>query len=503
MSVNEKKSIGISISDRNIEVLELVKKGDDFDISHIGRKEFSFNIVESGRVINPKLLKSSLLSCLDDASIIIKETSNINFAIPEAQIYTHVFKTELKNKDEKSIVENELLNIIPLQRKNLLFKYKKNKINHSSNQFDFLSISIDKKVFSEWINFFKSSGIKINNFYLESLASFYGLFLDSPEAPCVLLDIGSRTSNLSVFMNKELKYSYAIRIGGDYFTKKISEGLKINLEKAEELKFNYGLRHPANKSYNEIFLKALEHLKIEVQRNLDYFKKTYLDNNNTIGNLFLLGGSSKILGIKDYFEYLDIFENVKIGEAFVDLDGKTEFIEALGLAMSFFSSKEKDFVFKLGEGKRKLNISSDIKKNIKNKLIRGETSKFLEVSPLISLFLKYFLVFCLSFLFFFLITTSFSNNNKTPENNIQELELSVPEIIEPEIEEIKVNKIRIRSTVSFLNIREGAGTNYAVIGKAKANEEYILLLEEGDWQKIELKDKLWGWVNKNFTEIIE
>ncbi len=109
----------------------------------------------------------------------------------------------------------------------------------------------------------------------------------------------------------------------------------------------------------------------------------------------------------------------------------------------------------------------------------------------------------MSFLFFFLITTSFSNNNKISENNIQELELSVPEIIEPEIEEIKVNKIRIRSTVSFLNIREGAGTNYAVIGKAKANEEYILLLEEGDWQKIELKDKLWGWVNKNFTEIIE
>ena len=461
MSVNEQKSIGISISDRSIEVLELVKKGDDFDISHIGRKEFPDKIVESGRVINPKFLKSSLLSCLDDASIIIKEASNINFAIPEAQIYTHVFKTELKNKDEKSIVENELLNIIPLQRKNLLFKYKKNKINHSSNQFDFLSISIDKKVFSEWINFFKSSGIKINNFYLESLASFHGLFLDSPEAPCVLLDIGSRTSNLSVFMNKELKYSYAIRIGGDYFTKKISEGLKINLEKAEELKFNYGLRHPANKSYNEIFLKALEHLKIEVQRNLDYFKKTYLDNNNTIGNLFLLGGSSKILGIKDYFEYLDIFENVKIGEAFVDLDGKLEYVESLGLAMSFFVSKEESLVFKIGEKNKKIKTSNNFKK-------------------------------------YFLLKNKKSVSNNTFKKDIE----NIPEIIEeePEVEKIK---IKIKSNVSLLNIREGAGTNYAVVGKAKANEEYILLLEEGDWQKIELENKLWGWVNKNFTEIIE
>ena len=524
MSVNEKKSIGISISDRSIEVLELVKKDDNFDISHIGRKEFSADIVESGMVVNPKLLKSLLLDVFKESVIIVEKYDNVNFAIPEAQVYTHIFEAELKNQDEENLVEEELLDVVPLKKKDLLFKYKKNKINHKAGLYEFLALSVDRNVFLEWTDFFKSLGIKVNNFHFESLASFYGLFLDLPKNTCALLDMGARTSNLSIFVNQKLKYSYGIRIGGEYFTKKISEGLKISFEKAEELKFNYGLTHPANKLYNEAFLKALEHLKIEIQRNVDYFKKNYSDDDSPVGELYLLGGSSKILGIKDYFEHLSIFENIKIGEPFVDLNGKTEFIEALGLAMSFFSLKEKDFVFKLGEEKKKIKINNNFKnffnfdlkitsKKKKDPIISH--SKTLESKTSLDLFspekrklflksfLKYFLVFCLSFLFFFLVTTSFSNNNKIPEDNIQEPELFAPVIVEPEIEEKKVNKIKIKDIVDALNIREGAGTNYSVVGKASPGEEYVLLLEEGDWQKIELENKLWGWVHGAYTEKIE
>lgn len=515
MSVNEKKSIGISISDRSIEVLGFVKKEESFDVCNLGRKKFPSGIVESGRIIDFKFLKSVLLGVLKEASLVVTKEDNINFALPEAQIYTHVFKTGLNNKDEKKIVEEELLRVVPLKKKDLLFKYKKNKINNNVSIFEFLSLSIDRKVFLEWSDFFKSAGIKINNFYFEPLALFHGLFLDLPKEPLVLLDMGSRTSNLSIFINQELKYSYGIRIGGEYFTKKIAEKLKISLEKAEELKFNYGLRHPVNKLYNETFLKSLEHLKIEFKRNLKYFKANYLSEGDEINDLYLVGGSSKVLGIKDYFEHLDIFKNIKIGEPFVSLDGKTEFTEALGLAMSFFSHQEENFVFRLGEEKKSKNVKKNIKKSFsfswpqkdfsrtKTPAVTGRAA--LEKRKLLlKSFLKYFLVFCLSFLFFFLVTTSFNNHNhndKVPEINNSEPVLVVPEITEPK-PEVKINKIKVRDTVSLLNIREGAGTNYAVVGKAKGGEEYILLAEDGDWQKIELPNKLWGWVHSAFTEKI-
>jgi len=493
MYLKEKKSIGISISDRSIEILELVKEANNFDIAHLSRKEFSKGIVEAGRIINSKILKTILWSCLKDASISVKDVDNISFAIPEIHTYTHVFRPELENKDERKLVEEELLNIIPLKKKDLFFKYKKNKIN--SSQFEFLTLSVDKNIFLEWLNFFKSSGLEVNSFYFEPIASFYGLFLDLPSEFSVLLDMGSRTSNLSVFINKELKYSYGIRIGGEYFTKKIADGLKISLEKAEELKFNYGLKHPANKLYNDIFLKALEHLKIEIQRNLNYFKETYLNNNELNANLYLLGGSSKILGLKDYFEYLDFFNSVNIGEPFVNLDGKREYIEALGLAISFFVSEEEDFTFQIGEKRKKIKIKFNFKKyfSFKNKIYKN--------------IIKYYKIFFLIIIFSFFILFSFLNNNeeKVLDNVKEESEKIIPvkKEVEKKEKEEELKKIRIKSTVSLLNIREGAGIKYSVVGKARANEEYILLTEEGDWQKIELKDKLWGWVNKNFTEIIE
>ena len=488
MNLKEKKSIGISISDRSVEILELSFKGDVFNLSALARQEFSSGIVEFGRIVDYKTLKNIFFETLNLASINLKSDLIFNFALPEAQTYVHIFRDNLKNKKEENFVFNELISTIPIEKKYLLFRYQKNKIN--PNFFEFLTFSIDKRVFLEWNNFFRNVGIKIDNFSFEPLALAYGLFLELPKSPFVLLDMGSRTSSLSIFLNQKLKYSYGIRVGGEYLTKKIAEGLKIDISKADELKFNYGLNHPDNILYNSIVQKTLEHLKIETERNIKYFKKNYLNKDEKF-DLYLLGGSAQLLGIKDYFKKINYFKNIEIGSPSIDLGEKIEFIESLGLALLSFHIKNRDLII-TNKKKEKIKFNFNIKKIF---------SKSLKIK----IFLKYFLIALLGFsILFFSFYLFHGQKEKKIETQIKNNSLNnlkVPDLkSELKKEEIKIDKVRIKNIGTSLNIREGAGTNFKVVGKANPGEEYKLLSEEGDWQKIELENKLWGWVFNKYTD---
>ena len=57
---------------------------------------------------------------------------------------------------------------------------------------------------------------------------------------------------------------------------------------------------------------------------------------------------------------------------------------------------------------------------------------------------------------------------------------------------------RVRIKVMRLNIRKGPGTNHAVIGTAKRDEEYNLLQETGIWGEIDTDQ----WVHLEYTETI-
>ena len=89
-----------------------------------------------------------------------------------------------------------------------------------------------------------------------------------------LIDIGAETTTLSVFENGSLISLYTFSIGGEDFTNDLALGLKIPLEKAEEIKLgNLSEEYPKKKideiteaRMNDIFELIENHLK-KIKRN--------------------------------------------------------------------------------------------------------------------------------------------------------------------------------------------------------------------------------------------
>ncbi len=85
------------------------------------------------------------------------------------------------------------------------------------------------------------AGININGLVLQAMAnSEVILSPDERDLGVFLIDIGSGTTEIALFQHGKLQKLAVIPIGGDHITTDLAAGLRINHNKAEELKKEYG-----------------------------------------------------------------------------------------------------------------------------------------------------------------------------------------------------------------------------------------------------------------------
>ncbi|WPD23203.1 MAG: cell division protein FtsA [Candidatus Electrothrix aestuarii] len=85
------------------------------------------------------------------------------------------------------------------------------------------------------------AGLNVAEVVLESVASARAVLTqDEMELGVALLDIGGGTTDLAVFCNGTIKYTWELALGGNNLTNDLSVGLRTPLQEAEMLKYRYG-----------------------------------------------------------------------------------------------------------------------------------------------------------------------------------------------------------------------------------------------------------------------
>ncbi len=95
-------------------------------------------------------------------------------------------------------------------------------------------------------NCVKAANLEIEDIIIEALASSEAVLSnEEKESGVILLDIGGGTTDVAVYKNKKMIFTYCLPVGGDLITNDISIGLNIPFSKAEEIKKRF-----ANVDYN-------------------------------------------------------------------------------------------------------------------------------------------------------------------------------------------------------------------------------------------------------------
>jgi cell division protein FtsA len=106
------------------------------------------------------------------------------------------------------------------------------------------------------VNSVKAAKIGINDIIVEALASSEAVLTpEEKESGVILLDIGGGTTDVAIYKNKKMVFTYCLPVGGDLITSDISIGLNIPFLRAEEIKKKF-----ANVDYN--FYDTLNRINI-------------------------------------------------------------------------------------------------------------------------------------------------------------------------------------------------------------------------------------------------
>ena len=348
------------------------QKSDGFlNNNDIDQKRLSISIeraIKKGLPKNSKISDYKYFSNLTDVNLISKKKF---IEINAGKIA--ITKKDIRKIFKKSIIESKVRGRYLVHSYPLNFRIN-NKIiddplGHECDRLGILSFNVycSYNLFEIVNKCFKSQKINIKSFFDSGIASSLANLTNSEKTRGVAcIDIGAKTSKITVFLNDKIVYTKVVPIGGEHVTSDIANGLEISRESAEHSKVIYGtLNLPFNEkieinsenSKNKTISKNLLYgiIKPRYEEIFEIIRDHIFDDiyaRVSIKSIVITGGASKIFGLTNISE--SIFNRkVRIGcnsnkESF--FHNKPEFSTILGL-------------IKLAQENNEFNTVNELSKN--------------------------------------------------------------------------------------------------------------------------------------------
>ena len=326
---------GIDISDHSIEIISLKGSFNNPRLFAMGRRILKPGIVEDAKIFNKEALKKSLLDLIKSPEFGKINTNKFIFSLPESKTFTLVFKLpkDLTKKKELDFIKSKVNQNLPFKIEDLCLDFRISPSIKQTGGKEVFLVAATKEIVNDYLKFFKSLGFYPTIIETESESFGRSLIQDSGEV-VLIVDIGARTTNFSIFDNKELRFSSTSEVAGNKFTGCLANGLKISLNEADRLKKRNGLSPKAKQG--RVFLiiqKEIQAIVLEIRDIEKYFKKK---ENKEIKKIILAGGSAMLPLLPKYLEE-NLEKPVVIGEPWtrinIDILRKKQYVKkALNLS---------------------------------------------------------------------------------------------------------------------------------------------------------------------------
>jgi len=316
----------------NYEVRQTVPDGLEYIPSDLRPDRFTPVIAEMLRTlkISPKKVQH-LVTCIGGDNVSIKQIKTI--FLPDDELESALFFEAKKH--------------LPISGGEMVLDYQVLNIEERTNNMNVLLVATTKDQMKEHTNTLVSCDLTPGIVDAEALAvaNVFALNTYVEEGVYIILNVGAHRTNMVVYGPNSKFFARDIDFGGFHFTKDIMKSRNLSFEEAEKYKFEFGLKGPEVQTQG-LSLSTLdisekpteESLAMEVKRSLRFYVKEA--GNSDFRKVLLIGGGSKLIGLKDYLaenlnmetEVYDPFCNLEMPEKFRNKKDP-QLALALGLAM--------------------------------------------------------------------------------------------------------------------------------------------------------------------------
>jgi type IV pilus assembly protein PilM len=348
LSIKFDKAFGLDIGDRSVEIIEL-EKIFKFNITTYGRTELPEGVVENGKIIDQNILAEKIKKLLKEVKPKKVSTNKAIVSLPASEIFIKCFTMDSKLKSgslSKAIVEKMSLEM-PFNIDKTYWDYVEKPVSEKGKKM-IIFIAVQKDIANSYVKFCNSIGLEVVCLCVQSF-SLARTILKSSAKQTLIMDIGSRTTNLSFFdSNDKVNMSISIPVAGDQMTEAVKDGLKIERNVAEDLKTKFGFGDSKENKVLPIISPILEDILKETREAISYYEQTF---KQTLDDVYVIGGSALLPGIMETIKK-NLKKEVQVGVSNynVNINSVTSkknsfplFANVIGLGMLGASGQFKDF----------------------------------------------------------------------------------------------------------------------------------------------------------------
>jgi len=283
---------GLDIGTTAIRVVELHGGGKVRGLAHYGQISVDSKISQSDANADMQRLVQSIRQVIADSKI---TTRNVAVGIPSQKVFTAVV-------DIDRLSPSELAKTIQYQADSLIpTPLAESKIDWAllgdspkeTNKVEILLSSVTNEFIEKRLDLLESIGLNVIAFEPESLALTRALLQPDIMAAQMILDIGSKATDLIIAMNGAPRLTRSIPTGSEALIKAAMQNLSIDEKQATQFVFKFGLSKDKleGQVYNAISA-TIEILFSEIEKSIKFFQSRY--NNARIERIIVTGGASAL-----------------------------------------------------------------------------------------------------------------------------------------------------------------------------------------------------------------
>lgn len=297
------KIIGVDIGTAAVKVVEISGRGKSKKLNNYGQMRWGTASNEPA----PEENASDLAVLSDMASLAIREilkqakikTKQAIFSIADFSTFSTSF--EIPPMTEKEIPGAVRYNAsqyltLPISEVTLDWQVISDPIKDNKSPLRVFVVAVPNQVVKDLQAIAKEAGLDLQAIESEVFSITRALAKDNSKTIC-LLDLGAKSSTLSIVDAGMLKKSYSFNFGGGQLSREISSALSMGYSESEDIKNKEGL-NSKREGVAQLLQSSADLLLAQVKNISAEFLKS---EQKQVEEIYLTGGVANLPGLREYF----------------------------------------------------------------------------------------------------------------------------------------------------------------------------------------------------------
>ena len=240
------KSFGLEITDTAVKLMEVSRRGDKIVALAAGWAQMPEGTVKDGNIKDEDKLVLAIKDAVAKSVGGKIKTRRVVLSLPENKAFLQVIKMpKLNDGDLRDAVIFEAENYIPLPLEKVYLDFEKVapvSPDPESDYVEVLIVAFPREAIDSRISAATAAGLVPVAMELESQAVLRALSFNRViESPSIIIQVGDAKTNLIVYSENSIRFTFSIPISNQYFLKTIAASAKVDMDTAAFLKLRYGI----------------------------------------------------------------------------------------------------------------------------------------------------------------------------------------------------------------------------------------------------------------------